>query len=236
MKKFIIGLCLVLQSLVLSATTIEQVEKICAVCGTKSTQTIIVSSNQTGSPDLDLRPPEMLRSTIMYWVQECPACGYCYHDISERALHAENTVKDPAYIAQRTSKDYPELADQFLCVMMINDAAGLLKPAIYASICAGWACDDQKAGSAARAARKITIDRMLALKKTDAGYFEQAGGDEILLADLLRRTAEFDRARDYASQGLSKSPEDAVEKVLKLELALIEKKDTGAHTVDEAFQ
>ena len=51
-----------------TATTLEEVEKVCAVCGAKSTQVVVMSTNRLGSTDLDLRPPEMMSSTMRYWV------------------------------------------------------------------------------------------------------------------------------------------------------------------------
>lgn len=36
----------------------------CAVCGKESEQITLASTNTFGSPDLDLRPPEMKRSTM----------------------------------------------------------------------------------------------------------------------------------------------------------------------------
>jgi endogenous inhibitor of DNA gyrase (YacG/DUF329 family) len=48
----------------------------CSVCGQDSEQGIIMSTNSFGSMDLDMRPPEMERSSMDLWLQECPHCGY----------------------------------------------------------------------------------------------------------------------------------------------------------------
>ncbi|MCB0307284.1 MAG: hypothetical protein KDI38_26210 [Calditrichaeota bacterium] len=47
-------------------TTFDQQSIPCAVCGEESRHQILLSSNQLGSPDLDLRPAKMLRSTIKF--------------------------------------------------------------------------------------------------------------------------------------------------------------------------
>ena len=41
---------------------------ICANCQGQNEQIIIGSTNQFGSPDLDLRPPETARGTILHWL------------------------------------------------------------------------------------------------------------------------------------------------------------------------
>src|SRR5262245_66304931 len=55
----------------------------CSVCGTSSRQDILTSTNIVGSPDLDLRPPEMKRSTMDAWLQECPNCGFVSGNLAE---------------------------------------------------------------------------------------------------------------------------------------------------------
>ena len=57
-------------------TTLFADELKCAVCGITSTHSDIGSSSSFGAPDLDLRPAQLLRSTMPYWIQECPFCGY----------------------------------------------------------------------------------------------------------------------------------------------------------------
>ena len=54
----------------------------CSRCGTASRLPFIGSTNRMGAPDLDVRPPSMLRETIDCWIQDCTACGYAATDIS----------------------------------------------------------------------------------------------------------------------------------------------------------
>ena len=46
------------------------VERICSVCNNRSDHIILGSSNTFGSPDLDLSPAQMLRSTMCWWQQQ----------------------------------------------------------------------------------------------------------------------------------------------------------------------
>ena len=66
-------------------TTIVPQEVKCSMCGSISKQQLIASTNTIiWAPDLDLRPAEMARSTMVYWIQECPDCGYVSVDISRK--------------------------------------------------------------------------------------------------------------------------------------------------------
>src|SRR5689334_17370242 len=62
---------------------------ICSVCGTSSRQEVLTSTNCIGSPDLDLRPPQMKRSTMDRWLHECPNCGFVSGDLTkaEQGIH-----------------------------------------------------------------------------------------------------------------------------------------------------
>ena len=54
----------------------------CAVCGTESRQPRAMAPPPEQAPDLDLRPGEPLRSTMRFWLQQCPHCGYAAPDIT----------------------------------------------------------------------------------------------------------------------------------------------------------
>ncbi len=62
-------------------STFREFKKKCTICGTESKFNIITSTNSFGSPDLDLRPPEMRRSTMWLWIQRCPCCNYVNYDV-----------------------------------------------------------------------------------------------------------------------------------------------------------
>ena len=64
-------------------STMRPMDVTCRVCKKKSEQIILTSTNSFGSPDLDLRPPEMQRSTMCFWVQRCPSCGYVASSIDD---------------------------------------------------------------------------------------------------------------------------------------------------------
>ena len=63
-------------------STFFEETKCCVICNKLSEQTQIGSTNSFGSCDLDLRPPEMQRSTMCHWIEVCPYCGYVANNIS----------------------------------------------------------------------------------------------------------------------------------------------------------
>jgi len=68
-------------------TTIQKRTFKCTVCGIEERYNIVFSSSTLGSPDLDLRPAEMKRSTMEFWIQECPKCGYVSKTVSEDPIN-----------------------------------------------------------------------------------------------------------------------------------------------------
>jgi hypothetical protein len=55
----------------------------------------------------------------------------------------------------------------------------------------------------------------------------------LLLADLCRRTGQFEAAARWARDGQEHQPSDVVRFALELELALIEDQDTERHSLEE---
>ena len=72
----------------------EEQELVCAVCGEKSSQTVVVKYEpDTSVPDLDMRPGEQHRSYIKYWVSKCPHCGYCNASIEIPSLFTKEYLQ-----------------------------------------------------------------------------------------------------------------------------------------------
>ena len=216
----------------LLATTFGTVEQTCAVCGTKNEYHVIRTVTFNGY-ELDMRPSGT-GSLLSLTVKQCPACGYCAVDITKLLDNALKTVADPAYKAQLADPDFPELANKFLARMMIEDKAGDRIAAIRSAISAGWASDDANMPSAAAAARKIGIQRILELNAANEQYSQRKGEDELLVADMYRRNGEFAAAEQFAQKGLKLITEEIVNTLLTFELELIAEKDTAVHTVSEA--
>lgn len=216
-------------------TTIFNIKKTCAICNTTNDYTGIGSTNRFGAPDLDTRPPEMMRSTIRYWVQRCPKCGHCSPDVAESQKNiASETIQSADYQAQLNHADFPTLANTFLCWALLQEAAGDLLGAGWSTIHAAWICDDENEKAAAKICRQKTINRFQAASDQNILISQQAGMEFALLADLHRRNGNFEVIAALVEQGLKSQPDDIVTKILEFQQVLAENRDSGCYTVAHA--
>jgi len=163
--------------------------KRCAMCWSKSEYTEIGSTNTFGSPDLDLRPPEMQRSTMPYWVERCPKCGYVAYDISKKSAISRKWLKQPQYLSCEGHVFANTLAALFYKLYMIAKATNNADEAFQALLNAAWACDDQKDEENAVMCRKLLLPYLDQI-------IDNAGkkAETLLLvrADVLRRAGMFE--------------------------------------------
>lgn len=231
-------------------TTLQETTMKCGVCGQKSSQVQVASTGQFGSPDLDTRPPEMMRSTIAHWIQECPFCGYCAPSIAGARAGWASFVATDAYQTQRRNPEYPELANRFQWWSLIQEQAGDLASAAWAGVHAAWASDDNGNNAAARWCRVRAAGLFEKAIATKRKLSPQRGAVETVIADLWRRAGHFEKALESAeraerklnfqAKSRARDPDTAddleiIRKVLKFEKILIGRADSSSHTVAEAF-
>ena len=130
----------------------------CNVCGAENEYTCIGSTNTFGSQDLDTRPPEMQRSTIVASVQRCPFCGYCASEVDISCPEARTVVNTKEYKEQLNNPSYPDLANSFLCGAIVDRESRELAVATLALMRAAWACDDSGHVDQARVCRRKSAD------------------------------------------------------------------------------
>ena len=174
----------------------RQISSTCAVCGKTSIRMILASSNTFGAPDLDLRPSEMMRSTMSWWVQECPNCGYVSKSLEDRTRVDAAWLRREEYVGCDGLNLPSNLARRFYKFYRINLADGSHGAAFYAALHAAWVCDDEKDRENAVLCRKLALKEMDALR-------DQVWGNEdilVLRADILRRAGLFQELlREYES-------------------------------------
>ncbi|MFO8029350.1 MAG: hypothetical protein R6U28_05785 [Cyclonatronaceae bacterium] len=217
-------------------TTHYQEEVQCAVCNTKSTFIGIGSTNEFGSPDLDTRPPEMMRSTIFAWVQRCPECGYCNSDISTAPSMAAALVHSPEYTLQLNDPTYPDLANSFLCMGLIEEKSGNYLAAAWSLIHASWSCDDADLSGPAKACR-IKASHMIDTALDNGQQFsEQQGVETAIQVDLLRRSGRRTEAQQLISAKRAMITDDIISKILLFQDALLKNGDESSQTIDDALR
>lgn len=208
-------------------TTMANTPFQCSVCGGTTSFQTIMSTNAIGSPDLDLRPPEMQRSTMSAWVQTCPHCGYASTSIDRptsvtKAWLSSSEYASVADVSDGTEKTpLPVLAKEFYMSSKCYLADGSLDDAVTDLICAAWACDDagEDAAEYARKFRLLAADAMEKMLEAMEAAGEQASREiaetvageadddqpaiistRLRLVDVLRRAGELDRAAAQCSQ------------------------------------
>jgi hypothetical protein len=214
-------------------TTIVQEEVNCGLCGCRQIITEIRSTNSFGAMDLDTRPPEMRRSTMAYWVHECDECGFVAAEFGKSVATDAKRVATAEYRRELERNDRAQLANRFVCRALLEEAAGDLVSAGWRRLHAAWACDDEAQAEEARVQRLAALELFeRARAQGERAVKSVMGGDEVLLADLARRTGEFGRALEFCAIGLALREIPAfVTGLLTFEQSLVLARDTGRHTV-----
>ncbi len=208
----------------------EQVQ--CAVCGATAELQVLGSTNAIGSPDLDLRPPQMQRSTMNTWVQRCPECGFCNGRIDTASPGAAELVESAQYRAQLSDSRLPELANRFLCAAMVA-ASTDNRSAARAKLHAAWVCDDNGLDDAARECRRAAVD--LLADAAPMNDTEQVTIEGAVVVDMLRRIGDFPGAAERCARLQDKTRDENLLAVLRFQSDLISAQDAACHRVEEAI-
>jgi hypothetical protein len=197
---------------------------------------MIGSTNQMGFPDLDFRPPEMMRSTMGSWVHECPGCAYCGESLDEADAEIVAIVKGDAFQSFRAgAADFAQPAKKFHSAAFIAAEAGSLADAFHHTLHEAWSHDDSGDTVRAKAASLNAVDLMNQARGEGRCLFEEDGANDAVAADMLRRAGEFDRAVDACRKALPGRCEEAVQRLLSFQLELCKMSDTAAHTMEEVL-
>lgn len=206
-------------------STFRPVECKCGVCGTKFQVNAIMSTNCFGSPDLDMRPPEMERSTMHFWVRTCPECGYVNSDIEKRAKKHRDYIKSEAYRECQGNRFTDDLSKHFYQFALILIQEKKLEDAFFAFLHAAWAADDSRDTEGARICRNKAIELYDQFKKTNSE------DTFVIRADILRRAGRFDEVVNQYSGFKSDKP--LLNKVIQFQIERASVGDDTVYTVEE---
>ncbi len=208
--------------------TVGETMVTCAVCGRESRQRLVKGTGTTAPPDLDLRPGEGVRSTMAYWLQACPGCGYVAPRL-DRATEAEKAaVWSGPYRALLAETSYPPLARRFLCRAMILEETGDLHAAAEATLQAAWVGDDMRRPELAREWRLTAV---ALFRQGPPPDLEQ----QVRIVDILRRAGDFSGAAAQASALERSTLPEPVDRVVAFERRLIAAGDVRAYSVASAL-
>ena len=210
-------------------TTFRPKTQKCYVCGNESTQRIISNTNRFGSPDLDLRPPEMERSTMPYWVTVCPSCGYAARDLSDETGVSAEWLRSESYISCDGISFESVLAKIFYRRYLISTRDGKMKDAFFTLLYAAWSCDDAQDDTNAIRCRELALSLIDTLIETDGDYRNTF---LLIKADLLRRAGLFDRlAEEFASFTCEK---ERTQRIIQFQLQKAKEKDARCYRISDA--
>jgi hypothetical protein len=216
-------------------TTLGSSEITCAICAETSEHTIIGSTSSFGSPDLDLRPPEMKRSTMAYWLQECPDCGYSAGSIDDPHPNAKDVMASDAFQTLQTGPLGGTLTGRFLKASLFDEASNDLSSAADHALCAAWAADDAKDVEGAIQHRNRSANLFLKTLDGADSISEETIVTKTRLVDILRRATRWDEANEIALELLKQDMDQTIRSVITFGQAAINSQDDQAHTVAQAM-
>ena len=208
-------------------TTYFKEEKVCAYCGKTVNVTVIGSTNAFGACDLDMRPPEMKRSTVRMELQVCPYCGYANYDLEKTPKNVEKFREIfPALPKGNNIVENYRLAGD---IRRLADDNHDLAFCMY--LYGAWCADDMRNAEDAKKMRMLALQEAKCLLKEK----KNLSPDFILrVSDIARRVEKFDYASSLLEQANALSPRDLVAKLIAFEQRLIDAKDTACHSISEA--
>ncbi|MFA5803265.1 MAG: DUF2225 domain-containing protein [Melioribacteraceae bacterium] len=208
----------------------------CSNCNKSSKQIIIVTTNELGASDLDTRPAEMRRSTLQYWIQTCPYCGYCSTDLNDIQENISQIINSYTYKIKLNNKYNPSLANAFSCSALINQINKNYSESAWAFIYAAWVCDDFKDESNAIFFRKKAIDLIDLLEKENKFLTKNEESHILIKIDLLRRATLFNQALKQIETDSTKIKNEKALKILNYEKKLIIDFDIGCYSIRDVFE
>ena len=209
---------------------------VCAVCGTPTRVLLPERSVAFGSPDLDTRPPGGARRTgLARLVQRCTGCGLGARDLSAPPDDARDGIADPEYREVLDDASLPAKAREFLCSARLAWAAGRVDDGFWDTLSAAWTSDDAQAADAADRCRGFALAALRLARASGRPVGDHDGIDDVIEADLLRRTGAFGDAERCIRRALDRRHDDVVEQVLRFERDLVGQQDRGVHRVSEAL-
>jgi hypothetical protein len=88
---------------------------------------------------------------------------------------------------------------------------------------------------AAKECRIRAATLLLKARENGQSFAEQAGAEEALIVDLLRRAGQFEAALRICDEGFKKKPVEVISNVLQFQKKLIAESDVSCYTIKEAI-
>jgi hypothetical protein len=196
--------------------------RLCGVCGVQAAAMFRAPPAET-APDLDLRPGEPTRSTLVRWVVTCPNCHAAAPDLTALSPALRPVVQGDAY--GRLEAEIPPYALAFVRWAKLCQAAAI--PSAEAWLQAAWTADD-----AADTTHAVAWRRQAA-----AAWGQPADPSSALqLVDILRRAGDFPAAAAHATQLAAEPLDETSRGIVAFQRSRIEAGDSGRHLISSALR
>lgn len=226
-------------------STFFEETKSCVICNKSSEQMQIGSTNSFGPCDLDLRPPEMQRSTMRHWIEVCPHCGYVASNISAELdeskakkkgfgkLFAQKNNNNLNFLEWLLSDEFKgcngiefksELAKNFYQYHLILLKHNKNEDAFFALRNAAWSCDDSEDKDNAILCRVKALELLKDIIDANENM-------ELVRADMLRRSGQFETViSEFSNKHYS---EELLNKIVAFQILKAKDKDDACYTVED---
>ena len=200
-----------------------KVKKKCSVCGFVSRQSVLASTSRFGASDLDTRPPEMMRSTMGWWVQECPACGFVSRDISKKTRGVTKSfLKSESYISCKGMSFENDYGERFFKAFLSHVHAKKWEDAFWYILYCAWICDDADDSKNAVICRWIAIKCLTKFPTNDTL--------QTIRADLMRRAGMFSHVlKEYEH---FQCRDKMLNQIVRFEVEKARRKDAECYSLD----
>ena len=217
-------------------TTYDFRQVTCSICGTASEQQVLMSTNTLGFQDLDLRPPEMQRSTMSTWLHECPSCGFVSEDLTNAEEGTQELLAAERFKALHQDRALSgTLIGRCLKRSFLAEELGNALEAANCALWAAWAADDSDNRSAIEY-RSKAADLFLAAASAAPAGSEGSIMMRTRTVDILRRARRWDEAIGLADAVLADDALDpTIRSIVEFGRRLSQAGDHSTHTVQDAI-
>ena len=212
----------------------EPEEVVCPICQAVNSPERLLSTHAIGSPDLDLRPPPDEGTLLHYMIETCDNCFYTTIRLDHPPLAGtQAAMASTEWNELLKRNDLPSLAANFKRGEILRVFSQDYMGAVWMALRAVWVADDSRPSVAPALRREaaLLVERAMAAGTPFASDF---GGNEALLADLLRRSGDHKAAAYWANKGIQSAVNPVLKSVLAFQLKLIDIMDLKAHKIEEA--
>ena len=209
---------------------IHTISKKCPVCGEEVDINLLMSTNAMGYADLDLRPPEMQRSTMYQTTRMC-SCGNVFDSDSEGG--SKELVESESYQNCDGIEFKSERAIIFYRLYLIDKDSN---PDNFLSnyfhiLKAAWACDDFDNENSSKM-REIAIDLIDKIIENE-NHPEKKNDYLLMKADLMRRSGHFDELIDQFND--IKFEDELYQQIIDFQIEKAGEKDDSRYTVGDVI-